>query len=169
MSLRDKFIIDKADKKAEPYYELEVEMDSNDGDYIRETVAFDKSEWEKLPEFFFLMLAYLGHGCSGKFSHGDNWGDYYGHHWEDNKHGLREEIDIFADHWNCMCYSDWGCCHSFSEMTLKYYDEDNCKHDVVIPSIDDQFKTEEDKREFRFDSNGSYDAYYGWFEYGERD
>ena len=90
------------------------------------------------------MLSYLGRGYHGKFSHGANWGDYYGHHWEDNKHGLREEIDIFADHWNCMCYSDWGCCHSFSGMTLKYYDEDNCKHDVVIPSIDDQFETEEE-------------------------
>jgi hypothetical protein len=144
MSLRDKFIIEKSDKKAEPYYELEVKMHSNDGNYIYKAVTFNKTEWEKLPEFFFLMLAYLGHGYCGKFSHGDNWGDYYGHHWEDNKHGLREEIDIFADQWNCMCYSDWGCCHSFSNMTLKYYDEDNCAHDVVIPSIDDQFKTEEE-------------------------
>lgn len=118
-------------------------MDSNDGDYIRETVSFSKSEWEKLPEFF-LMLSYLGQVYSGKFSHGNNWGDYYGHHWEDNKHGLREEIDIFADNWNCMCYSDWCCCHSFSDLTLKYYDEDNCQHDVVIPSIDDQFETEEE-------------------------
>lgn len=144
MSLRDKFIIEKSDKKPEPYYELEVKMDSNYGDYIRETVTFNKSRWEKLPEFFFLMLAYLGHGYSGKFSRGDDRGDYYGHHWEDNKHGLREEIDIFADHWQCMCYSEWGCCHSFSDMTLKYYDEDNCMHDVVIPNIDDQFKTEEE-------------------------
>lgn len=143
MSLRDKFIIKKSDKKAEPYYYLEVKMDSNDCNYIYETVTFNKSEWEKLPEFFFLMLAYLGHGSSGKFSHGEDWGDYYGHQWEDNKHGLREEIDIFADHWNCMCYSEWGCCHSFCGMTLKYYD-DNCKHDVVIPNIDDQFKTEEE-------------------------
>lgn len=144
MSLRDKFVIQKSDGKTEPYYELEVEMDSNDGDYIRETVSFSKSEWEKLPEFFFLMLSYLGQGYSGKFSHGNDWGDYYGHHWEDNKHDLREEIDIFADHWDCMCYSDWGCCHSFSDLTLKYYDEDNCQHDVVIPSIDDQFETEEE-------------------------
>lgn len=144
MSLRDKFIIEKSDKKAEPYYELEVKMDSNDCDYIRETVTFNKAEWEKLPEFFFLMLAYLGHGYSGKFSRGNNWGDYYGHHWEDNTHGLREEIDIFADHWNCMCYSDWGCCHSFSNMTLKYYDEDNFKHDVSIPNIDNLFDTEEE-------------------------
>lgn len=59
MSLRDKFIIEKSDEKTEPYYELEVEMDSNDADYIRETVSFNKSKWEKLPEFFFLMLSYL--------------------------------------------------------------------------------------------------------------
>lgn len=144
MSLRDKFVIEKTDKKTEPYYELEVEMDSNDGDYIRETVTFDKTEWENLPEFFFLMLAYLGRGYSGKFSHGNKRGDYYGHHWKDNKHGLREEIDIFTDYWNCMCYSDCGRCHSFSDLTLKYYDEDNCQHDVVIPNIDDQFETEEE-------------------------
>lgn len=143
MSLRDKFIIKKSDKKAEPYYALEVKMDSDDGNYIYETVTFNTTEWEKLPEFFFLMLAYLGHGYSGKFSHGEDWGDYYGHHWEDNKHGLREEIDIFADHWNCMCCSNWGCCYSFCNMTLKYYD-DNRAHDVVIPNIDDQFTTEEE-------------------------
>lgn len=29
-------------------------------------------------------------------------------------------------------------------MTLKYYDEDNCQHDVVIPNIDDLFDTEEE-------------------------
>ena len=144
MSLRDKFIIEKSDKKAEPFYELEVKMDSDDGNYIYDTVTFKKSEWEKLPEFFFLMLAYLGHGYSGKFSHGKDWDYYYGHHWEDNKHGLREEIDIFADHWNCMCYSEWGCCHSFNVMTLKYYDEDNFKHDVSIPNIDNLFDTEEE-------------------------
>lgn len=144
MSLRDKFVIEKTDEKTEPYYELEVEMDSNDGDYIRETVTFDKTEWEKFPEFFFLMLAYLSRGYSGKFSHGNNRGDYYGHHWQKNKHGLREEINNFADYWDCMCYSDFGCCHSFSDLTLKYYDEDNCQHDVVIPNIDDQFETEEE-------------------------
>lgn len=144
MNIRDEFVVVKNEGKITPYYELECEMDSNDGDYITEKSCYEVDEWNKLPNFFFLMLSYLAQGYSGKFSHGEDWGSYYGHHYDENKHGLSEEINIFADHWDIMCYSDWGACHSFSDFTLKYYDEDNVQHDVAIPEIDSFFEKEED-------------------------
>ena len=90
------------------------------------------------------MLAYISRGYSCKFSHGNSWGSYYGHYIDENKHGLTEEIEVFTDHYDIMCYSDWGSCHSFSDFTLEYYDSEQRKHDVSIPNIDDFFETEED-------------------------
>ncbi len=144
MDIRDKFTISELAGKVKPYYILRYEMDSNDGDYIRDSSTYDEEEWKKLPNFFFLMLAYLSRGYSGKFSHGETWDSYYGHHLDENKHGLTEEIEVFTDHYDIMCYSDWGSCHSFSDFTLEYYDSEQRKHDVSIPNIDDFFETEED-------------------------
>lgn len=144
MDIRDKFTISELEGKVKPYYILRYEMDSNDGDYIRDYSMYDEEEWKKLPNFFFLMLAYLSRGYSGKFSHGNTWDSYYGHHLDENKHGLTKEIEVFTDHYDIMCYSDWGSCHSFSDFTLEYYDSEQRKHKVSIPNIDDFFETEED-------------------------
>lgn len=144
MDIRDKFTISELEGKVKPYYILRYEMDSNDGDYIRDYSMYDEEEWKKLPNFFFLMLAYLSRGYSGKFSHGNTWDSYYGHHLNENKHGLTEEIEVFTDHYDIVCYSDWGSCHSFSDFTLEYYDSEQRKHKVSIPNIDDFFETEED-------------------------
>lgn len=144
MYIRDKFVIQKKNEGKKPYYVLRYEMDSNDADYIRDSVSYDEEEWKTLPNFFFLMLSYLSRGYSGKFSHGETWSDYYGHHLDRNKHGLSKEIEVFTDRFSIMCYSDWGSCHSFSDFTLEYYDSENCKHNVSIPNIDDLFDTEED-------------------------
>lgn len=144
MDIRDKFVIHKNEGKSKPYYILRYTMDSNDGDYIRDSASYDEEEWKTLPNFFFLMIAYLGRGYSGKFSHGNTWDSYYGHHISKNKHGLSEEIEVFTDHFDIMCYSDWGSCHSFTNFTFEYYDNEERKHTVSIPNIDDLFETEED-------------------------
>ena len=145
MSIKDEFVIQTlSDEKTEPYYILRYEMDSNDGDYIGGSSQYSKKSWDEKFEFFFLMLAYLSQGYSGKFSHGKDWGDYYGHHVAENAHGLSEEIGAFQEYYDIVCYSDWGSCHSYSDFTLEYYDEQNRKHDVYIPSIDNLFATEEE-------------------------
>lgn len=145
MNIKDKFKIEELDStKREPYYVLRYEMDSNDGDYIRESASYYKKEWDALPDFFFLMLAYLSQGYSGKFSHGKDWGDYYGHHVARNAHGLSEAISEFQECYGIECFSDYGSCHSYSDFTLEYYDEDNRLHSVSMPSVDDLFETEEE-------------------------
>ena len=145
MSIKDKFVIQTlGDEKTEPYYILRYEMDSNDGDYIGGSSQYSKTSWDEKSEFFFLMLAYLSRGYSGKFSHGKSWGDYYGHHVSENAHGLSKEISAFQEYYGIECFSDWGSCHSYSDFTLEYYDEQNRKHDVCIPNIDTLFETEEE-------------------------
>lgn len=130
--------------KVEPEYILEFEMDSNDADYIRDKTSFSAAGWDGMHDFFFLMLAYLARGYSGKFSHGESWGDYYGHHWEENGHGFAKMIDDFSEAYEMMCYNEYGPCHSFSDFDLYYRDENGVMHDVEIPNIDDMFETEEE-------------------------
>lgn len=144
MDIRDKFVIQENKGKTEPYYVLRYTMDSNDADYIRDSATYYEEGWKSLPNFFFLMLSYLSRGYAGKFSHGKDWGSYYGHHLDENAHGLTEEIEVFTDRFSIMCYSDWGSCHSFTDFTLEYYDSEKRKHSVSIPNIDDLFETEED-------------------------
>ena len=43
-----------------------------------------------------------------------------------------------------MCYTDWGKCHSYVDISIDYYDEQEKKHSVNYPSIDDLFETEEE-------------------------
>lgn len=130
-----------------PYYNVYVKMDSNDADYISDDIQYTVEEWNEKPDIFFLMLAYLGQGYSGKFSHGQDWGDYYGHHFEENKHGLSDIISEVAEAEDWLQFSDWGMCHSFSDIIITYFDEENKKHDVTFKTIDELFNTEVEMRE----------------------
>lgn len=47
MDIRDKFTISELEGKVKPYYILRYEMDSNDGDYIRDSSMYDEEEWKK--------------------------------------------------------------------------------------------------------------------------
>lgn len=141
-----------------PYYNVYVKMDSNDADYITGDIQYTVEEWNKKSDIFFLMLAYLGQGYSGKFSHGRDWGDYYGHHFEENKHGLSEIIIGVAEAENWLQFSDYGWCHSFSDIIITYFDEENKKHDVTFKKIDELFNTEVEMIE------AIKEAYNKWYE-----
>lgn len=154
--IKDMYKIIYNGKKIKPKYVLDFEMDSNDADYIRDYVEFSEQQWNNLPEFFFLMLAYLDRGYSGKFSHGERWDNYYGHHWEDNKHGFANMIEAFADKYQMMLWSELDMCHSFSSFDLKYYDSNSRQYNVTIPNIDNMFKTEE---EMISEMNRSYEEW----------
>lgn len=144
MNIKEQFKINKKQEKTTPHYILCYKMDANDGDYVRDSNEFTEKEWNELPDFFFLMIAYLGRGYSGKFSHGETWGHYYGHHWEQNKHGLRDEIEAFQEMYDVLCHGDYDVCHSYCGFDIEYYDEDNKQYTVTIPNIDNLFNTEEE-------------------------
>lgn len=138
------FIIEQNKTKIKPYYNVFVKMDSNDADYISGDIQYNVDEWNEKTDIFFLMLAYLGQGYSGKFSHGQDWGDYYGHHCEENKHGLSKIIFEVAEAENWLQFGEYDVCHSFSDIIISYYDEENRKHDVTYKTVDDLFNTEEE-------------------------
>lgn len=144
MNIKEQFKINKRQGRNTPHYILRYKMDANDADYIRDSAEYTEKEWNELPDFFFLMIAYLGRGYSGKFSHGDSWGNYYGHHWSENKHGLRDEIYAFQEMYDIYCSDDYDVCHSYCGFDLEYYDEDNKQYSVTIPNIDNLFDTEEE-------------------------
>ena len=144
MNIKEQFKINKRQGRNTPHYILRYKMDANDGDYVSGENEYTEKEWNELPDFFFLMIAYLGRGYSGKFSHGNSWGNYYGHHWEENKHGLREEIRAFQEMYEIVCHGEMDICHSYSGFDLEYYDEDNKQYSVTIPNIDNLFDTEEE-------------------------
>ena len=142
-NLAEKFKINIESKSIQPYYLISYKMDSNDGDYMKGTVKFSEQEWKELPLAFLFAILYFGNGYSGKFSHGNNWGEYYGHHFEENEHGLSELADITAEY-DMMCYTDWGRCHSYTKIKIEYFDEQDKRYSVSYPSIDDLFDTEEE-------------------------
>ena len=142
-NLAEKFKINAESKSIKPYYLISYTMDSNDADYMKGTVKFSEQEWKELPLAFLFAILYFGNGYSGKFSHGNNWGEYYGHHFEENEHGLSELADIAAK-FDMMCYSDWGRCHSYTKIKIEYFDEQDKRYSVSYPSIDDLFDTEEE-------------------------
>lgn len=133
----------KENENPTPYYIISFVMDSNDGDYIKDSVRINEANWKTLHPVFFLALLYLGNGYSGKFSHGENWGRYYGHHFKKNKHGLSELADILED-FDIMCYTEYGKCHSYTSIIIEYYDSQDKRHTVTHPYIDNLFNTEEE-------------------------
>lgn len=141
-----------------PYYNVFVRMDSNDGDYISGTIQYDEENWNKKSDIFFLMLAYLGQGYRGKFSHGENWGDYYGHHYKENKHDLYDIIFSVAEAENWLQFGEYDVCHSFRNIIITYFDEENRKHDVTYKTVDELFNTEEEMIE------AIKEAYNKWYE-----
>ena len=142
-NLAEKFKINTESKSIQPYYLISYTMDSNDADYMKDTLKFSEQEWKELPLAFLFAILYFGNGYSGKFSHGNKWGDYYGHHFEENEHGLSELADI-AIKFGMMCYTDCRRCHSYTKIKIEYFDGQDKRYSVSYPSIDDLFDTEEE-------------------------
>lgn len=64
-------------------YVVYVECDANDGDYMRDTIEFDKESFEE-DELLLLVLSYVSK-YSGRFSE-KGWNSAgYGHHVDENK------------------------------------------------------------------------------------
>ena len=127
-----------------PYYLISFIMNSYDEDYVRGSIRIYEVDWKTLHPVFFLALLYLGNSYSGKFSHGEDWGHYYGHHFEENKHGLSELADILENDFSIMCHTSYGRCHSYVSIVIEYYDLQDQRCSVSFPSIDDLFNTEEE-------------------------
>lgn len=134
-------------------YIVYVECDANDGDYMRDTLEFDKSSFEE-DELLLLVLSYISKS-SGKFT--EKWYASYGQCVQDNmdfpwlnNYLLRGGILIYNGIWDMPC-------HSISSINIVYYDENGNPNKVELPNIDDLFESRE---EFVSYLNNLYSAYY---------
>lgn len=137
-------------------YIVYVECDANDGDYMRDTLEFDKNSFEE-DELLLLVLSYVSK-YSGKFSEGKGWNNgYYGHYVDENEdfpwlsdYLSENDILIFAGMYDMPC-------HSVSSIDIVYYDDNGVANKVKLPDVDDLF---ESKGEFVNYLNKLYSAYY---------
>lgn len=130
-------------------YVVYVECDANDGDYMRDTIEFDKESFEE-DELLLLVLSYVSKR-SGRFSAG--YGKYVGENTDFpwlSEYLSENDILIFAGMCDTMC-------HSVSQIRIEYYDSDGIKNKVELPDVDNLF---ENKREFVDYLNSLYKLYY---------
>lgn len=137
-------------------YVVNIKCDANDGDYMRDSLKFDKTSFEK-DELLLLVLSYVSKR-SGKFSEGERpyYSSYYGYYVMENldfpwlfEYLSKNNILIFAG----MC--DYFC-HSISSINIIYYDEEGVANKVELPDVDDLF---ENKEEFINYLNNLYSIY----------
>lgn len=126
-------------------YVVDVCCDANDGDYMRETLEFDKEGFEE-DELFLLVLSYVSQ-YTGKFSPENSYTSY-GHHVGDNYDfpWLEEYLSdcgvlIYAG----MC--DYSC-HSVSSVSITYYNEDGLPFILKLPTVDNLFESREEFVEY---------------------
>lgn len=124
-----------------PCYEVYLNWDSNDGDYIPIITTFSKKVFEE-DETLQLVLSYIGHGYFGElFDNGWN-GSQYGHHIIDTKvEGL---IDFIVAN-NLEARDDSSeICHSVCEVSVTYFDEHRTAYDVELLDFDILYSTSEE-------------------------
>lgn len=144
----------KNNKKCD-VYEISVECDANDGDYMHETWIVDSFD-----EIDTLMIAYL------QLNHYDipqNWkdtveaykndcnysfgGTYLADNWRFNK---PEEKYSWIERWayenDYLLYAGMcdSCCHSIESIDVIYYDETGTICDCIFPDLGELFDSEEE-------------------------
>ena len=139
----------KMNNNIKPYYKISLIMDG-----MRGNIEISEDNWKKLHPVVLLGLMYFGNGWDGKFAHEVEWsrycfqytrGDYYGHNWETNEHGLSELVHILEKEIGLMLYSGTGQKYSSYDMiSISYFDNTNREFSVDLPSIDKYFDTEEE-------------------------
>ena len=140
----------KIKNRVKPFYKISFIMSDN----MRGNVEIAEDVWKTLHPVILLGLMYFGNGWDGKFAHEVEWskycteyhpGDYYGHNWETNEHGLSELVPILEKEIGLMCYYSSGQkCSSYNMIIITYFDNTNREFPVELPSIDDYFATEEE-------------------------
>lgn len=124
-------------------YIVYVKCDANDGDYMRDTLIFNKNSFEE-DELLLLVLSYVSK-YSGRFSEGKDWdGGHYGYYVNEN-----ENFPWLRDYLleNNILIVDGMCdmpCHSVSSIDIIYYDDNGIANKVKLPDVDDLFENKEE-------------------------
>ena len=145
-NIADKFVIGNHKIEHRREFELYLECDANDGDYIRDFIWFDEEGFRSDPLLQY-VLAYIGGGSRFQDDPTDRWASTYGSHVEED-----ENFDWLEDYLldkGLLLSSDWGPCHSIG-YEIRYYDENGTIREVKVPDFDNLFegKTREEMIEF---------------------
>lgn len=133
-------------------YVVYIECDANDGDYMRDTIEFDKESFEE-DELLLLVLSYVSK-YTGRFSEKEWSSAGYGTMQTKTRTFLGQQSTYLTMIFAGMCDT---MCHSISKISIEYYDNDGRKNKVELPDVDNLF---ENKREFVDYLNGLYRLYY---------
>ena len=133
MKLIDKFIVRKPEACSD-HYELFVEGDWNDGDYVSKKTRIEKETFESddyLLYFLFYLSAWVDRRWDprGKFNETKEW----------NK--LFEDSDIQCDY---LPYGYESSIHTVTKLKLEYV-SGGTRFPVSIPAWDTLFSNEDDK------------------------
>ena len=134
MELIDKFIV-KNPQASSDHYELFVEGDVNDADYVSKTTRISKEQFAD--DYLLYFISYIATWCGkycdprGKFNNTKDWNDLF------------EDGDLQWD------YLPSGGCelgiHTVTKVCLEYV-SDGKRYPVEIPDFDGLFHDEEEKR-----------------------
>ena len=134
MKLFEEFKIQKPEEK-KAHYELFVEGDWNDGDYVNKTSQIDKDVFEN-NDYLLYFLSYISTwcGCSWdsedkRFNETNDWKKFF------------EDSDIY---WDYLPSGYESNIHTVTKVKLEYV-EGTVRYPVSIPSWGCLFTGEEDK------------------------
>lgn len=133
MELIDKFIV-KEPQASSDYYELFVEGDVNDGDYVSKTTQLSKEQFAD--DYMLYFISYIATWCGkrwdprGKFNATKDWNDLF------------EEADLSFDY---LPSFDGQSIHTPTKVRLVFV-SDGRRYPVEIPDFDELFHSEDEKR-----------------------
>lgn len=116
--------------------EVWVEWDSNDGDYIGKRMEYNPEKlFNDKKLIYCLAYAVLPVVFKGHSSH-----DYKFCQMIPDNTDIEGLEDILIDN-DFMCYSDWGSCHSLTELEMTYYNENGEAFEVNFDKIHNKWKS----------------------------
>ena len=106
--MAEKYTIGEVKASKINQFEVIIEADSNDGDYIttRHFYSEERSDENVIEELIELL----------------------------SKHGDAYELESFSENYVDIPYSDYGCCHSLESVEVNYYDNNGSVRPVEINS-----------------------------------
>lgn len=133
MKLIDKFIVKKPQSSSD-HYELFVEGDINDADYVSKTTQISKEQFAD--DYLLYFISYIATWCGkrwdprGKFNATKDWNDLF------------EDGDLQWDYLPGLC--EQGI-HTVTKVRLEYV-SDGKRYPMEIPDFDGLFHDEDEKR-----------------------
>lgn len=134
----------KEKSKEDNYYEIYVECDANDADYMNNTII-DEDIFSD--ELFFLVLCYLNtQDAFGYHKHpSNNNNNIFGHYLGCNGDKFFDWLDEYCEDLDILIFAGMcdDMCHSVTDIEIYHYINGE-KYKVELPNIDEIFDTKDE-------------------------